>query len=104
MEDGAYLILDELIPLYAPNTYAAIPESIMEGTKVNGHLYGFPGYQVSFRQAALIFNKELVEKYGLTDEIDSMKSLDDLTPILYTVQENEPDYIMADLTMAYNMF
>jgi len=104
VENGAFMILDDLIPEYAPETYATIPRNITDGTRINGHLYGFPGYQVCFRQAALIFNKELVDKYDLKDEIFAIKTLDDLTPILEVVKANEPDYIMTDLTMAYDMF
>lgn len=104
VENGAFLILDDLIPEYAPVTYETIPKSITDGTRINGHLYGFPGYQISFRQAALIFNKELVDKYDLKDEIFAIKSLDDLTSILEDVKENEPDYIMSDLNMEYFMF
>ena len=51
VENGAFMILDDIIPEYAPKTYELIPRNITDGTKINGHLYGFPGYQVSFRQA-----------------------------------------------------
>ena len=104
VENGAFMILDDLIPEYAPETYATIPSIVTDGTRINGHLYGFPGYQVSFKQAALIFNKEIVDKYDLKDEIFAIETMEDLEPIFEVVKAGEPDLVMNDINMEYYMF
>lgn len=98
VEKGAYVELDEMLYDYAPGIMSIIPDKVVEGTKIGGHLYGIPGYQVSFRQMALIFNKELVDKYDMQDAIDNMTSLDDLEPLLQTIKDNEPAYVPAHIS------
>ena len=45
---GAFLPLEDLLPVYAPKTYADITPDFMKQATVNGHLYGIPAsfYQV----------------------------------------------------------
>ncbi len=102
---GAYVVLDEMLYEYAPKTMEAHPDNITEGgTKIGGHLYGIPGLQVAFRQANLVFNKELVEKYDMLDDIRSIKSLDDVTPLLQTIKDNESDIIPMHISKDWDMF
>ncbi len=93
VEAGAYLQIDDMLYEYAPKTMELIPAKVVDGTRIGGHVYGIPGYQVSFRQMALIFNKELVDKYDMKDAVMSMTSLDELTPLLQTIKDNEPGII-----------
>ncbi len=90
---GALLELESLIDGYAPGTKSLIPDKIWNGTKVAGKIYGVPNYQVSFRQPALIFKKELVDKHGLKDKIFAVQKMEDLTPIFETIKANEDDII-----------
>lgn len=43
--------------------------------------------------SALWFNAELVEKYGLEDEIRNLKTISDIEPMLALIKENEPSVI-----------
>lgn len=88
---GALIPLDQLVKDYAPGTNSLIPEKIWNGTRINGEIYGVPNYQVSFRQHALIFNKELVDKYDLKDKIFAIEKMGDLTPIFQIIKDNEPN-------------
>lgn len=86
---GGFLPLDELLEEYAPQTYAQIPESFWDATRVNGDIYGIPNYQIVARQPSLTFRKELVEKYGL--DVENIKTIEDMEPVLQTLKENETD-------------
>lgn len=86
---GAFLPLDELLAEYAPETYAQIPESFWNATRVNGDIYAIPNYQIVARQPSLVFRKELVEKYGL--ELDGITTIEGMEPVLQTLKENETD-------------
>ena len=94
---GALLPLDELIVGHAPGTNALIPETIWNGTRINGEIYGVPNYQISYRQPALIFNKAIVDAYNLKDAIFSLKSMSDLTAIFQIVKDNEPGIYPTDI-------
>ncbi len=45
-QDGAYADLTELLPKLAPETYSSIPESLWDGMKVDGKIYGIVNYQL----------------------------------------------------------
>jgi putative aldouronate transport system substrate-binding protein len=87
---GAFIPLDDLINKYALQTKRQIPNDIWEATKMNGKIYAVPNYQISSRQASLIFNKALVDKYNLKDKIFAVKKMSDLSPIFDVIKKNEP--------------
>lgn len=98
---GAFVPLDDLLEEYAPETYALIPESYWDALRVNGQIYGIPNYQITARQTCMSFRKEIVDKYNL--DISSIKTVEDMEPILATLKENEPDkqYIMSGVGLTY---
>lgn len=101
---GAFLPLDDLIAQYAPQTKEMIPANIWDGTKINGKIYGIPNYQVSFRQPAFIYKKELVDKYNLKDQIMNVKQMSDLTPIFEVIHKNEPEIIPSNIYPNWNRY
>ncbi len=101
---GAFLPADELIDKYAPKTKAMIDEKIWAGTKINGKIYAVPNYQISCVQLALIFKKELVDKYDLYDEIDAIEQFTDLTPLFKLIHENEPNIIPTGTSAQYGWY
>ncbi|WNR42767.1 ABC transporter substrate-binding protein [Paenibacillus roseipurpureus] len=60
---GAFLPLDDLLVTYAPKTYASVPKVMWDAAKVKGNIYGFVNQQISARTPALMFPKDLVDKY-----------------------------------------
>ncbi len=96
---GALLPIDDLLAQYAPNLKASIPQKFWELCKVKrvgddtAKLYAVPNYQIEVTLNGLEFNKKYVDKYNLTDAINNIKTLDDLTPIFKMVHDNEKDVI-----------
>lgn len=88
---GAFLKLDELIDKYAPKTKKLIPEKIWDGTKLDGSFYAVPSYQIETMHRCFLFNKELVDKYGLKEKIDAAQTMVDFTDVLQVIKDNEPD-------------
>ncbi|MBR5985345.1 MAG: extracellular solute-binding protein, partial [Clostridia bacterium] len=52
----AFLPIEDLLPEYAPETYAMIPEGLWNAMKVNGHIYGIPSYKDSVKMYAVMVN------------------------------------------------
>lgn len=95
---NAFEPLDALISRYAPKTKAMIPEKIWEGTLAKdstgkAQTFGVPCYQISYNQYGLMFKKDLVDKYNLSERIKSVKRQSDLSPIFEVIKKNEPDII-----------
>ncbi len=87
---GAYIPLNDLLENF-PDLKAVLPQYIWDGAGVNGQIYGVPNYQLMYGQGGLLLKKELLDKYKI--DLSTVKTLYDLTPILQTVKDNEPDII-----------
>lgn len=91
--DGYYVKLDDMIPTYAPDIWAALPEVLKEGAKINGKdglgVYAIPGYKDLATQNCWDVNVTLLEKYGYT--LNDIKSTDyyGFGDILATVKAGE---------------
>lgn len=89
---GAYLPLDDLLKEYAPKTYASVPESFWDATRVDGKIYGIINQQIIARTTMLTFNKELADKYNFDPKtIDN--NLDNLVPYMEQIKQNEKGVI-----------
>lgn len=96
---GAYLPLDDLLKEYAPQTYASVPESFWDATRVNGQIYGIINQQIIARSPLLTLNKDLADKYGFDSKTVDGK-LENLEPLLEQIAANEPDKV--GLTMNFD--
>ncbi len=90
--EGAWIALDELLPLYAPKTYEFLGQFV-EGEfwdymKIDGNIYGVFNFQQLAASKGLWFKKEYLEKFNFDPE--SVKELEDLEPFLESVKQNEP--------------
>ena len=88
IEYGAFAPIENLIEKYAPQTNKSIINKVWDAVTVGGHIYAVPNYQVAFRQKAIVFKKELVDKYSLKAEIDQAETMADFTPILQKIRAN----------------
>lgn len=93
---GAFVALDDLLPLYAPKLMASMPEFMWTGAKVNGKIYGTPNYQLVAIPQGMWFKKELVDKYqiDLTKIKPGMPATEFysvLGEFFKVIKENEPD-------------
>ena len=97
---GAFVPLEDYLAEYAPGTMELIPESFWDAVTIDGHIYAVPNYQITARQTSFTVRKELVEKYDF--DLSSLKTVEDMEPILATLKENEDvQYIMAAPALAY---
>jgi len=76
---------------YMPDILKAIPDYVWKGITINDKVWAIPNYQTMVSQWGIEFNKELAEKYGLVDQINNIKTQDDLKNVLLKIKQNEPN-------------
>ena len=69
---NAFVPLDDLIEKYGQELYASIPESVWNGTRINGTLYAVPNYQIEYKQSMVAIPKKYVEEFSL--DVSKIKS------------------------------
>ncbi len=72
---GSFLPWNEYLQ-YMPNTMALIPEGWLEGTTINGEIYGIPNYQITARSNSVSLDNAMIEKYNV--DITKIKNFEDL--------------------------
>ncbi|MFD0671507.1 ABC transporter substrate-binding protein [Cohnella sp. GCM10027633] len=87
---GALLPLNDLLAA-TPNLQAAIPEVAWNDTKVEDKIYAVPNMQIAAKADGFAIQKRFVEKYNI--DLDAVKTIEDIEPILKTIKDNEPDII-----------
>lgn len=88
-QKGAFKELDDLLETHGKELKEILNPDLVEGIRVNGKIYGIPANKEVARQTVYTFNKRLVEKYDF--DIESVKTLEDLEPMLQVIKENEPN-------------
>ncbi|GAA5190658.1 ABC transporter substrate-binding protein [Rugosimonospora acidiphila] len=88
---GNLLALDDLLPKYAPKLYASMSQSLWQGAKVNGKIYGVINQQRFPKLWGFCATKAMADKYDL--DLDSVKTYADLEPWLAKVKAGEKDVI-----------
>jgi putative aldouronate transport system substrate-binding protein len=61
--DGVLLPLDDLLPKYAPNTWAFFKPEFWNGGRIDGKIYGVPAAGAFVMDLGVIVRKDLIEKY-----------------------------------------
>lgn len=87
-QKGAFLAIDELLNNEGKQLKEALDPTLLEGVKVDGKVYGIPSNKEAARQSVYTFNKRLVDKYNF--DLTTVKTLEDLEPMLQVIKENEP--------------
>lgn len=82
-------ITDEMLNMYAPHAKEVLGEKWLPGAEVDGKLYHLPCNKEVGAQGGVLLNKALVDKYKF--DISTIKKYEDLTPMLQTIKDNEPD-------------
>lgn len=107
---GAYADLTDLIPQYAPQTYARIPEGLWDGVKVDGRIYGLVNYQQwgSASRSGFKFRSDIAEEVGF--DWKAVKGKDTITALNMTGEflgkalEKHPDMIGWETSTLYSLF
>jgi len=86
---GAFLPLNELLPKYAPKTYAQIHEDFWEAVRVGGNIYAVINYQIVGRQTGMYMLKEYQERYNF--DLSKAAKFEDMEQFLKVIKENEPE-------------
>lgn len=107
---GAYADLTELIPTYAPQSYARIPEGLWEGVKVDGRIYGIVNYQqwgVAARKGFKL-RSDLAEEVGFDWKAlkgkPTLEALRMIDPFIGESLKNHPDMIGWETSSGYSLF
>lgn len=89
----AFLPLEDLLPVYAPDIWKAIPQERWDEVKVNGHIYGIPNISEDpSTQACFMFREDLRKKYNCPE----IKDFDTLAQYLQAIKDNEPELLPSD--------
>jgi len=89
---GYFLPLDDLLDQHGSAARGLLGETFISGCQVDGILYGVPTNKELAVNGGFVYNKTLLDKYGL--EVDTeWKSLSDWEPLLKVIKENEPDVV-----------
>lgn len=84
----ALMPMDDLVQQYGQGVIEAVGENYMVAGNINGQLYAIPCVQSFARNHTLMYRKDLAEQYEL--DMDSVKSLEDLTPIFEKLHAADP--------------
>lgn len=88
---GLFSPLNDLLTKDAPETVASLGDQFVKGSQIDGINYGVPTEKELLVPGGLVFNKDLVDKYGF--DITKVKTEQDLEPMLQKIKENEPNVI-----------
>lgn len=91
---GAFLVLDDLIPQYAPLTWEEIPAEDWDQARFNGEIVAFPENNYSqYVNHGLYYRGDWAEEFGITEHIDSF---DDMAVYFQGIVDNYPDVVPWD--------
>ncbi len=95
---GGFYDITDLLPKYAPKSYALFDERIWSAARINGKIYGSINQQIMARTPGFSVDKEMLEKSGIKAE--NIKTLDDITPFLEYCYKNGSD--KTNITQGYD--
>lgn len=88
----AYMNLDELLPQYAPNLYAAYEEKgMLESMKNKGHIAVLPWTMTMNNRPFIQWRGDLAEKAGITVDKENMNTMEDVDGLLQQLKAAYPD-------------
>jgi len=88
---GGFLDLTDLLESHGQDIKKNLNPLFLEGSKLNGKNYAVPTNKELAAARGVVIRKDLIDKYGL--DLSGVKTPADLTPILQTLKEKEPDLI-----------
>lgn len=86
---NAFLELNDLLDEYAPDLQEIMPQAGWGAATVKGNIYAVPNMQIWTMTNCIVVVKEYADKYGF--DLDSVKELKDLDPLLEAVKKDNPD-------------
>ena len=89
--EGKLSAMDEKLNNEAKALKSSIHSTLFTAAKINKKTYGIPVNTAIGEYTYLVFDKELMEKYGIDN--NTVKKLEDLNDYLATIKANEPDVV-----------
>lgn len=99
---GNWLDLTAYMEGVCADTYAAVNGKFWKGATVNGRIYGIPTNKEIAVPMYFLYDKELVEKYGI--DMTQYPTLESLEPLLWMISCEEPEYIPLFLSNSHVSF
>lgn len=96
----AYMNLDELLPKYAPNLYAAYEEKgMLDSMKNKGHIAVLPWTMTMNNRPFIQWRGDLAEAAGIEVDKDSINTIEDVDKLLHQLKEAYPDKYIIETAM-----
>jgi len=97
--NGGFLALNDpsgpygdLLKDYGQGIVDALPPIVLANSQIKGKNYGMPTYKEMAEEGGIIYRTDVAEELGLTAQLDAVKTIADLEPILQTVKDKKPDW------------
>lgn len=90
VKNGVFMPLDDLLKKEGKEIYENTPEYFFDAATVDGEIYALPMNKDVAEEWIIACKTWLLEKYNLS--VEGITSLEQLTPILQTIKDNEPTY------------
>lgn len=81
---GAFADITDMLK-DTPDLQKFVPETLWNGSKIDGKIYGVPTYKDSSQTQYWVWDKELVDKYKI--DYEHIETVDQLDPVLYKLQD-----------------
>jgi putative aldouronate transport system substrate-binding protein len=72
---GAFADVSELLPVYAPDRYAAVPQWVWEGLTIDGSIYGMVNGFIAWQDSVYV-RADLAEQYNLEPGVDDLEDFE----------------------------
>ena len=89
MTNGQLLPMNDLLDQYGQGIKEVLPDDVLHSVTMDGQVYCLPACRDWASQSCIMFRHDLIEKYNI--DLSNVKTLDDVTGVLKTVYDNEPD-------------
>ena len=89
VQKGAYLPLDDLLPIYAPESYSNYSDLDWIEAGYDGKIYALPSYVVKLLPEGVLYRDDLRKKYNL----EPINSIETFEAYLAAIKANEPNII-----------
>lgn len=97
---GAFMELDGLLPVYAPELLKFVPDEYWNGVKVNNNIYTIPATWKEYVNPGFAYREDLRKKYDLPEP----NSLENIEAYLEGVSKNEPSLLLTSEQASDNGF
>lgn len=88
--NGNYIVLDDLLPKYAPKTWSIVSKVAWTMSKVSGKIYAIPNQQLWYNAWGFQIRKDVATAYNVN--LDQINSYEDLTPLMAKILADHPEW------------